>query len=190
MLERFQQWDDILTVPKPDAKLLTSNALWHWARALALHSKGRSPMAEVKAFEAAAKAVPADRGWMNSKASTILEIAADVLKARLSKDPAEAAKLLKAAASAQDQLAYDEPPEWYFPVRESLGAAMLRAGQAAEAEQVFRAGLKQSARNGRLLFGLWQSLKAQNKTESASMVEREYREAWRRADVELSLDSM
>ncbi len=190
MLERFQQWDDILAVPKPDGTLLTSNALWHWARALALHEKGKSPAAEVKAFEAAAKAVPADRGWMNSKASTILEIASKVLQARLVADPARAAALLKQAADAQDQLAYDEPPEWYFPVCESWGAALLRAGQPAEAEQVFRAGLKQSARNGRLLFGLWQSLKAQNKTEAASMVEREYREAWRRADVELSLDSM
>ena len=90
----------------------------------------------------------------------------------------------------QDALSYDEPPAWYYPLRESLGAALLRAGQAAEAEKVFREGVKRSPRNGRMLFGLMESLKAQNKKEDAAMVEREYRANWSKADIQLSLESM
>ena len=87
----------------------------------------------------------------------------------------------------QDGLAYDEPPAWYYPVRESLGAALLLAGDAARAEAVFRDGLGRSPRNGRMLFGLLASLKAQGKTEAAEWVEREFQAAWKGADLELRL---
>ena len=65
------------------------------------------------------------------------------------------------AVAAEDALAYDEPPAWYYPMRESLGAALLADGQAAEAEKVFREDLASHPRNGRSLYGLPQTLKAQ-----------------------------
>ena len=90
----------------------------------------------------------------------------------------------------QDALTYDEPPPWYYPLRESLGAALLRAGQPAEAEKVFREGVKRSPRNGRMLFGLLESLKAQNKSGAADAVRREFEAAWAKADVKLRVEDL
>jgi Flp pilus assembly protein TadD len=90
----------------------------------------------------------------------------------------------------QDALVYDEPPAWYYPLRESLGAALLRAGRAAEAEKVFREGVQRSPRNGRMLFGLMESLKAQKKNEEAGWVRREFEAAWAKADIKLRLEDL
>jgi tetratricopeptide (TPR) repeat protein len=190
MMERFREWDKMLAIPKPPQQLPISTALWHWARALAMHHKDRNPSAEVAAFRAALKKVPAEAMWMNSQASTVLSIAEHLLEARMAKSDAARLKHWKAAAEAHDRLAYDEPPDFYYPVRESYGAALLKAGQAAEAEAEFRKGLKESPRNGRILFGLMESLKAQGKSEAASMVEREFQEAWKHADVALTIDAL
>jgi len=94
------------------------------------------------------------------------------------------------AAELQDRLTYDEPPDWYYPVRESLGAALLNAGKPAEAELVFREGVRRSPRNGRMLFGLMESLKVQGKTEQVKWVKREYDAAWAKADVVLRLSDL
>jgi hypothetical protein len=90
----------------------------------------------------------------------------------------------------QDGLAYNEPPDWYYPVRETLGGALLRDGQAAEAEKAFRDDLARNPRNGRSLFGLWQSLKAQNMTADAEWARREFEAAWKDADSQLSVGDL
>lgn len=87
-------------------------------------------------------------------------------------------------------VAYDEPPGWYYPVRESLGAALLLAGRAAEAEAVFREGVKRSPRNGRTLFGLMESLRAQGKQQDTEWVKREFDAAWAKADVTLKVEEL
>jgi cytochrome c-type biogenesis protein CcmH/NrfG len=89
-----------------------------------------------------------------------------------------------------DALVYNEPPDWYYPVRESLGAALLRAGKAAEAEKVLREGVRRSPHNGRMLFGLLESLKAQAKTQDAAWVQREFDAAWAKADMKLRLEDL
>ncbi|MGH8856012.1 MAG: tetratricopeptide repeat protein, partial [Telluria sp.] len=58
------------------------------------------------------------------------------------------------AIAVQDQLPYMEPPHWYYPVRQSLGAALLRSGQLESAEQVFRESLARTPSNGWALRGL------------------------------------
>jgi TolA-binding protein len=75
-------------------------------------------------------------------------------------------------------------------VRESLGGALLRAGQAAEAEAVFRENLKRYPRHGRSLFGLMESLKAQKKTTDAELVRREFEEAWKQSHVRLRIEDL
>jgi predicted Zn-dependent protease len=87
---------------------------------------------------------------------------------------------------AQDALLYDEPPPFYYPVRQSLGAALLEAGRAKEAEAVYREDLKTFPKNGWSLYGLAQSLKAQGKADEAAEAEKEFEEAWSRADVKLT----
>ncbi len=91
------------------------------------------------------------------------------------------------AVEVEDSLNYGEPPEWYYPVRESLGGELLRDGQAIEAEKVFRADLEKNPRNPRSLFGLLESLKAQKRNADADWVRREFDAAWKNADVTLSV---
>jgi len=86
------------------------------------------------------------------------------------------------AVALEDGLSYMEPPDWYYPTRESLGKALLRQGKAGDAEWVFRKDLEKNPRNGRSLAGLLESLRAQQKGESVTFVEKEFREAWHRAD--------
>ncbi len=94
---------------------------------------------------------------------------------------------LRRAIELQDKLNYMEPPEWHYSVREALGGALLRKGDASEAEKVFRADLKENPRNGRALFGLLESLKLQGNSTSAEWVKREFQEAWRYSATSLAI---
>jgi tetratricopeptide (TPR) repeat protein len=185
---RFNDWDAVLKVPQPKQEMPASNLLWHYGRALAMVGKGdrAGAVKEQAEFEAGRKMTPADAPWGNNKASAVLELASNVIAARLASGAA-AVPLWRRAVELQDALVYDEPPAWYYPVRESLGAALLRSGSAAEAATVFREGLKKTPRNGRLLFGLMESLRAQGKTEDAAWVQKEYEAAWAKADIKLSV---
>jgi hypothetical protein len=189
---RFETWDDILSAPSPDAKLLSTTAVWHFARAIAYQAKGSRAEADTerKAFQAARLKVPADWVAGNNKSGPVLAIFAEVLDARLAANEATALPHWRRAVQLQDQLVYDEPPPFYYPIRESLGGSLLRAGRVTEAEAIFREGLLKSPRNGRLLYGLLESLKAQGKTESATLVDVEFSAVWQFADVALTIPGL
>jgi len=115
----------------------------------------------------------------------MLAVINEVLAARLdsAKGNVESAiKHWRAASEAQDKLNYTEPPDWYYPVRESLGAALLAGGKAKEAEEVFREDLRRNPRNPRSLFGLKESLASQRSDNDAAWVQREFEKAWKNAD--------
>jgi hypothetical protein len=120
----------------------------------------------------------------------VMALAAEIVAERFSATPAESLPHWEKAVALQDALGYDEPPAWYYPVRESLGAALLRAGRGSEAEAVFRQGLKRSPRNGWMLFGLMESLKAQGKSEGREELQHELDAAWTKADVTQDLKAM
>jgi tetratricopeptide (TPR) repeat protein len=189
---RFARWDDILAAKAPDSRLPASTALWRFARATALAAKGRREEAlrEKQGFEEARAKVTADWLWINNKAADILTVAAASLEARVAPNAADALPHWRRAVELQDTLVYDEPPPWFYPIRESLGAALLRAGKPEDAEAVFREGLRLGPRNGRLLFGLLESLKAQGKTYAAESVKGEFERAWAKADVKLRLEDL
>ena len=90
----------------------------------------------------------------------------------------------------QDKLLYNEPSDWYYPVRETLGGMLLRGGEISEAEKVFRADLEQNPRNPRSLFGLAQALTLQNRGDEAYWVRQQLATAWQGADVELKIDDL
>jgi len=188
---RFGRWDEILAAPKPPDKLLASTAVWHWSRALAYtvrHDKA-SAAREANLFRAAKAKVPATWPWVNNKAAEMLGLADLILEARRS-DEAAAGEYWRRAVDLQDRLIYDEPPPWYMPLRESLGGSLLRAGQPARAESVFREGIRRSPRNGRMLFGLMKSLEAQNKKEATDFVRKEFEQCWKSADVKLRVEDL
>ncbi|MCI0457905.1 MAG: hypothetical protein L0Z62_13140 [Gemmataceae bacterium] len=185
---RFQRWDDILASREPPEKQLLTRATWHYARALAALAGKEIKRAEMerRAFLAIKKDIPEDMkasDW--NTAQSVLGIAEKVLDAKLAVARGEkgrAVEVLQQAVKMEDALNYGEPPDWFLPVRETLGAVLLTDGKAAEAEKVFRAGLAQHARSGRCLLGLCESLRAQGRAHSARLVEQEFRAAWRNAD--------
>ena len=129
--------------------------------------------------------MPGDATWDLNSASSVLNIAGMVLDARIAfakGDKKSAIEILRKAAEAEDALNYAEPPGWYIPVRESLGAVLILNGDYAEAEGVFRADLQRNPRSGRSLFGLSESLKAQGKEYSSQLVQKEFETAWKNAD--------
>lgn len=195
VMVRFQKWSDILALPQPDANLKTTTTVWHYARGMALASTGKLEEArkEYEAVNAAYQATPPDAIFsmpFNNKSKNILRIATDVLGAKMATakhDNEAAIAMLRDAVETQDGLNYGEPPDWYFPVRESLGAALLRNGNPAEAEKVFREDLARNPRNPRSLFGLHECLQAQKRTYDAQFVEKQFQQAWKNSDVKLNI---
>ncbi len=191
-LVRFGRWDEVLRQPAPPAEWPYVTGAWRYARGLAFAATGRRPEAEAElaALRQIAASVPADRtlaGFFKTRA--ILDLAANVLAGEIAARSGQtdvAVRHLLAAVAEQDGHWFTEPPVWYFPVRQSLGAALLAGGRPAEAEAVYRDDLKRNPENGWSLFGLARSLEAQGRTADAAAVEARFRKAWARADVTLS----
>ena len=191
-LVRFGRWEEALRQPAPPAELPYVTGAWRYARGLAFVATGRraAAAAELAVIQQLAGNVPADRtlaGFFKTKA--ILELAANVLAGEIAARSGQtdvAVRHLLAAVAEQDGHWFTEPPVWYFPVRQSLGAALLSGGRPVEAEAVYRDDLKRNPDNGWSLFGLAQSLRAQGKTADAAAVEARFQQAWSRADVTLT----
>ena len=187
---RFHKWPEILKMPQPDPEMKTTTVFWHFGRGMALAGTGKvaEAEAEYKIVAEAQRTTPPDIVFnmpIDNKVRDILKIAEDVLGAKIAmakKDNAGAISMLREAVAIQDTLKYGEPPDWFFPVRESLGAALLMNGDATGAEQVFRADLDRNPRNPRSLFGLEQALKAQGKNYDAGFVEKQFEASWKGAN--------
>jgi len=195
VLLRFGHWDEILKSPEPDRAMAATNTLWHFARGAAYAAMGKvaEAQAEQGALAAAVKNIPGETPFGLNAASSVLKIAEYTLEAKIAwakGDKRAAVAAWHKAVEAQDALNYDEPPGWYYPARESLGGALLLNGDAAGAEKVFRADLEQNPRNGRSLFGLMESLKAQGKQAAAQLVQREFEVAWKNADTKLRVEDL
>ncbi len=192
---RFQRWEDVLKTPQPSADMKVTTTYWHFARGMALAGMGKvsEAEAEYKAVVAAHDATSPDAIFampFNNKTKDILAIATDVLGAKIAmakKDNAAAIGMLQEAVAIQDKLTYGEPPDWFSPVRESLGAALLMNGAAADAEKVFREDLDRNPRNPRSLFGLQLALKAQKRDYDAGFVEKQFQASWKGGSTQLKV---
>ena len=184
---RFHRWDEILQTRQPAPAMKTTTVFWHFSRGMALAGTKKIDEAEMelKIVSEAEASTPPDVVFAmpaNNRAKDIMKIAIDVLGARIAlerKDPASTIAKLTAAVALQDSLKYGEPPDWFFPVRESLGAALFMNGDAVGAERVFRADLNINPRNPRSLFGLVEALKAQGKDYDAGFVQKQFEASWK-----------
>jgi tetratricopeptide (TPR) repeat protein len=189
VLVRFGRWEDVLRQREPPEDMLYTRGAWRYARGVAFAATGRRAEAEHELAElrALTATVPAERMLAQFFTTrSMLELAADVLAGEIAARNGEtdtAVRHLLKAVAAQDGHWFTEPPPWYYPVRHSLGAALLAGGRPAEAEAVYRDDLKRNPENGWALFGLARSLRAQEKTAEAGQVEARFRRAWVRADV-------
>lgn len=174
VLVRFGRWNDVLKEGAPDEQWPISATMIHLARGSALARLGdvAGAQSEQKALEAARAKLTEDPGVMQNSPKPLGDIASLVLAARIAEAQGkvdDAVDQLTRAAAVEDALNYDEPPDWWNPVRETLGGTLLRAGRAAAAEKVFREDLKRNPKNPRSLYGLAQALKAQKKDASATL---------------------
>ena len=191
-LVRFGRWDDVLRTSAPPRGWTYTTGVWRYARGLAFNAKGQAAEArrELGELEKLVQSVPAERSTaFFFKTKSLLQMAANVLAGEIAAtagDTATAERLLRAAVAEQDTHWFTEPPPWYFPIRQALGAVLLKAGRAAEAEQVYREDLRRNPGNGWSLFGLAQSQRAQGKTAEAAQTDERFRRAWSRADVTLT----
>ena len=191
-LAQFGHWDEILAEPRPREDLDFSNAIWHYARATALARKG-DPSAADREYLALVPLLDTTKilqlDGADYPASMILKIANELVQGEIAtarNDLSSAIQHFKVAVATQDELPYTEPPFWYYPTRQSLGAALLAANDAAGAESVYHRDLEDYPRNGWSLFGLWQSLEMRGKADEATAAKAKFDQAWSLADVTLT----
>jgi len=195
VLLRFARWDEVMRLPLPDPKNALLTTLFHFGRTVAQAARGNAADAEREraAYLASRQAIPGDRDWGYNKAGSLFAITdavANAWVARAKRDEAGAIDAWRDAVRAEDMLNYDEPADWFYPTRESLGAALLRAKRYDEAARIFRDDLARNPQNGRSLFGVWQTLLLTRKDSTKAAVaaaEKQFKDAWKHADVNLRL---
>lgn len=187
------KWDEILKLHKPGESLKYPTALWHYARGMAYVANGN--MKEAEKELAAVKKFANDRSmnslliWETNSASQLVHIADKILSAEiLSQGESfnDAIALLNEAVELEGQLTYQEPPDWFFSVRHSLGHVLVKAGRFAEAEKVYREDLITYPDNGWALMGLYNSLIGQQKINEAKEIKARFDEAWKHADIKIN----
>jgi tetratricopeptide (TPR) repeat protein len=194
VLVRFGKWTDVLALPQPAASFVQLTALYHWGRGIAHAALGAPADAEQDrtAYLAARRAIPADAMFNLNPASTVFAVADNVLDARIAAARGNADGAIAAwrlAVTAEDQIAYNEPPDWFYPTRESLGAALMRVKRYEDADLAFREDLERNPNNGRSLWGRWQVLRASDGDVPGTLVvRRRFQDAWNDADVTLRLE--
>jgi tetratricopeptide (TPR) repeat protein len=185
-LTTFGHWDDVLADPLPPSDIRFSYALATYARGVAYAAKGQ--WAEAQAALDTVKAIDA-KTPENADSKTVLSVAVHALSGEIATrhgDLDAGINHFREAMKLEDAGLYFEPPKWYYPIRHSLGAALLKVNQNAEAEKLYREDLKRFPENGWSLFGLAQALRAQGKNAEAAAVDARFRKAWAGADVKLA----
>ena len=190
---RFGQWDAILSDPGPRVKTSFTEGAWRYARAMASIAKGQldeatQELARLKAL-VDDPSIKGQTTFSTNSGFAQLRIAPDVVAGEIAarrKDWDTATRHLERAVRFEDSLIYQEPADWHAPVRQTLGAVLLEAGRADEAEAVFWEDLKKNPEQGWSLFGLKQALEAQGKKDDAALVEARFQKAWHEADVVLT----
>jgi tetratricopeptide (TPR) repeat protein len=191
-LTRFAKWDEMLREPEPPASSAYMRGTWHYARGTAFLGKGQTSEAEQEL--AKLKEIMNDASldqplFSPNTGRAILSIAQEVLSGEIAaakKDFDKGILHLERAVRLEDALVYTEPSEFHYPPRHALGAVLLAANRAPEAETVYWEDLRRNRENGWALYGLMQALKAQHKDEDAALVEARFKKAWARADVSLT----
>src|SRR5262245_23797269 len=184
-LTTFGRWDEVLAEHIPPSDIRMPVAMAYYARGVAYAAKGKLAEAQtaldtVKAIDAA---TPADGPEKTPVSIAVHALMGEIASRNGKLD--EGIAHFREALKIEDAGLYFEPPKWYYPIRESLGAALLKAGRPAEAEAVYREDLKRFPENGWSLFGLAAALKAQGKSADAKAVDQRFAKAWSAADVKL-----
>ena len=184
-LVTFGQWADVLAQPMPPADLPVASGLVHYARGVAQAATGHPDLAELQLVELRGDLLRTPEG----EGRVILNIAIHSLQGEMALRAGRASDAVvhfTAAREIEDRILYNEPPFWYYPVRASLGQALLAAGRPAEAQQAYEQDLALFPENVWGLVGLQQSLVVQGKTAEANQVEARLARASRSSDIQFT----
>jgi len=187
-LAKFGRWDEVLREPLPPADLRIASGLAYYARGVALAAQGRSGEAQAALDSVTRAAADVTQG----PSDVVLDIATQALRGAIASRRGELDAAIghyTAAVKLEDSLEYMEPPYWHMPMRHALGAMLLQAGRAGEAEALYREDLRRFPENGWSLMGLSRSLAARGKSTEARAATGRFDAAWRRADVTLTASS-
>lgn len=189
---RFGKWNEIVSIPEPQDSIKHVKSVWHFARGMAFTRTNK--LTEAKKELTSLKKLVADPFMEMTIAGfnsfrNVMSIGVNILEAEIEAKERHydnAIQLLTEAVRIEDNLLYQEPPDWYHPARQILGALLLEAGKPVEAEAVFQEDLKMYRNNGWSLFGLAQSLEKQGKKKESAATLELYRKAFKHADVQLT----
>jgi tetratricopeptide (TPR) repeat protein len=192
---RFGLWDQILAEPRPNPalKALTGGYLFASVTALAARNRIAEAAQRLDELNAVRAGLPADATAGYNAAADVLGVAALIARSQIERaqqHPDAAVATLTEAVALEDRLGYDEPADWFFPVRHLLGAELVKAGDNQLAESVYREDLRRNPNNGWSLFGLSQALRAQGKSGEAAATDALFHEAWKHADVTLTASAL
>lgn len=193
---KFSMWDTILAEPSPGKDLVYPRAIWHYARGMAF--LGKHDLAHAQEEMKSLSSLAADTTlkqitvWNINTSVDLVQIASKVLSAGIAARQNQldkSAALLREAIVMEDNLNYNEPPDWFFSVRHHLGSVLLKAGKTAEAERVYRQDLMTWKKNGWALIGLYNALLQQKNTAEAQTVKSAFDKSWQYADVKIASSS-
>lgn len=188
----FGRWNELLAEDRVMEGSQYLDGMWSYTQGSAHVGLGNLDVAQnnlERLRAVAADPVSATVRRNANTVATLMDLAALGLEGEIREaegDLEGAIEAYRAAVAIEDGLDYTEPPDWPQPMRHYLGAALLEAGEAGEAERVYRRDMEQNRNDGWALFGLWQSLEAQGRTAEANEVFEAYEQAWQFADVELT----
>jgi tetratricopeptide (TPR) repeat protein len=181
---QFSKPEAVLALPAPPKDLVLVDALYRYSRAVAFARKGDAAAAQAEIDALARIERDADykpfAEW-GVPAKEIVQTARLVAAGRLADakgDLVAAAKAYADAVFIEDTLVYNEPPYWYYPVRQSLASVQLRQGKLDEAEKTLRESLARVRNNGWALAGLVEVYKRKGDTAGAQAAARAYSKAW------------
>ena len=189
----FGKWDEILNYEIPNDDRPYMQAVWYYARAMAYIGTDRLDKAkdQIDRLEVLSqnKEIEGLSIWGINSAGLLIKIAYEISKGELEakmKNYESAIAHLKKAVELEDQLRYDEPPTWFYPCRQNLGAVLIEAGRYEEAQKVYEENLSEIPNNGWGLFGLQEALTKQGKETEAAEVKKKFNNAWQYSDIQLT----
>ena len=188
---RFGRWQEVLDTPRPPTGQTFQTAMWHYAQGLALAAGGdpRGARRHLKALGKLRRNQElSDLRISFATGSDLVRLTEHLLAGEIQAARGRLPRAIdemRSAVALQDGFRYAEPPSFHYPVRQSLGAVLLEAGRASEAEAVYRRDLEHNPHNGWSLFGLAEALRAQERDEEANEAQQRFQEAWQSADVTL-----